>query len=44
MQYNTRCNALANFVKNATGGVLEEVVSKNPDLSWNSTACNYTVG
>ena len=32
IQYNTRYNALANFVKNATGGVTEEVVNKNPDL------------
>ena len=26
-------NALANFVENATGGVLEKIVNKNPDLS-----------
>ena len=32
IQYNTRYNALANFVKNAIGGVTEEVVNKNPDL------------
>ena len=32
MQYNTRYNALANFIKNATSGVLEKVVNKNPDL------------
>ena len=25
-------NALANFVKNATGGVLENIANKNPDL------------
>ena len=25
-------NSLINFVKNATGGVLEKIVNKNPDL------------
>ena len=28
-------NALANFVKNATGEVLEKIVNKNPDLRGN---------
>ena len=36
-------NALENSLKNATGGVLEKIINKNPDQqSWSSTARSYT--